>query len=426
LLADVIDDREQGYALLVSGDVASPRGLVYFDRSAYGCGAGDARVVVRDCDRPGGAMVTVRTPAGDCDRFLVTGGEEILSSNPFSIQDVASGPGPSTCAGDTPDGDGVVVTTDDSVIEASYEDAAPARSAGTTARVTCRDVRVGAAVVRSGCDPGAPAGDLHLGDTQWLEITLETASLHDFTGLVATLHPLDEGVTLVTPGCMVEGFSGSPTATVTLRTQLLTISLLQPCPSTLRFRLELTAADGFRDRAYFELPLADCTPEGPVIPDPGEVPDRDGVDAMGDPVRAVRVTKTLTGPVQGNVVLSWDRPPATDPVLFLRYNTWRGRLDLLWRNAYNHNIPVGEGASILCNLPETHPLINSKSILGDATWAGTPAANFYYLVTAETPCAVGERVRHGSWGSADHDGDGVVGPGESRPAGLVFATDCGE
>lgn len=410
---DTISDLDQGYSLVVSGAVASKHGIAYFDRPVYTCGdPAGARVFVRDCDGDltSPLEVEVRTSAGDCDVFPLSGTPPLLGTSSFPVVDAGAGTAPSACPGD-----GTVVTGDDSLIRAVYNDTSPvARTAEATARVVCRNVRFDSAVVTDGCDPATSNGQLNRNEPALIAVTVENTRPVEITGLWGEIHPMDKDVLTPASGAVFGDVPAGPGTTATAAFPIY-VAPAQECPSTLRFRLELSAAGGFRDRAWFDLPLTDCT-NGTIGqgPRPGEVPavDTPGVE------QALHVSKTLAG--NTNLDLTWDRATGA-----ARYNIWRGRFHYLNEGSYNHQILLGEGAQ-LCNLPEQDPtddpaVVNSQILGGDAFFLGPPAGNFYYLVTAEADCPTGASL-DGSWGRADLDGDGTLD--RERPAGLLLDPAC--
>ena len=299
-----------------------------------------------------------------------------------------------------------------------YSDTAPEyRQSEATARVACRNVSFVQASVADGCDPTSANGVLNPNEPAQLVVTIENPTDTQILGLWGNLIPFDEDVHTPIGGAQFEPtpIPGGVGAQATARFSIY-VDMDQECPSTLRFRLELSGAGGFRDRAYFDVPLVNCGPgmvgEGPR---PGEVPP---VDTPGVSW-ALRVARPPTR--TGNLLFTWDRAAGA-----LRYNIWRGNFHYLSQGSYNHLI-LGPGAvGQTCNLPEQDPLnvpglFNSQELLGEALRIGPPNGNFYYLVTAEADCLTGMDFE-GPAGKADLDGDGT--PDQDRPAGLLLDPAC--
>jgi hypothetical protein len=431
---DRIDDTNQGYALIVSGNVAASRGAVHFDRATYDCGD-MARVVVRDCDGTG-QTVTVTTSAGDCDViWLEPDAPMIRMTPPFPVVDVDGGPPPSTCEGGA--GDQVVVAGDDGEIRVRYKDGG-AWTATAAVRVTCRSVRQVAVSLGEngdGCDAATDNDVINRGEWVVIKLLLENAAAAAIDGLWGWVEPFDVDVQFAhTPAFVVGDIPGGVGQQVTVELPAFRVAPSQPCPSTLRFRVELRGEHGFRDRVYFEvsLPDTDCSVGGmdPALV-PGEVPAADisYIDMDGDRVfvkQAVRLDKT--GDV--DITVTWDRPTNVgQPGWVPRYNIWRGSLLRLHEGVYDHRIPdVDLGTNPWCNLPEEDPgdlpdVFSDQTLLGETVWTGSPAANFYYLVNYEVECDGTVFVLQGHWGYASRPlaTDWVT---ELRPAGLTLDADC--
>jgi hypothetical protein len=412
--ADLITDTEQGYALVVSGDVATESGLVHFDGSTYRCGQ-TGHVIVRDCDVDpmSGPTVPLTTEAGDCDVFSLFGTAPVLSTPPFQVVDVERGQ-PTSCAAS----DGVVVAPDDSTIRVTYVDSSPTtRTSSATARVHCRNVSLNGVTIGDGCDSATANGVLNRNELATLAVEVTNPDLTAAEGLVATLHPANDTVA-VTSGTVVLGSvppAGTATATFTI-----VVDPAQACPATLRFRVDVAGSHGFKDRLWLDVPLDDCAIGGVgAWPPPAEVP---AVDTPGASL-AMRVEKA--GPGSSDAALSWDRAGRAD-----RYNIWRGSLASLREGSYSHALPVPPfPPNAFCNRPELDPgddplLVNQARLSGEASHVGDGLSNYYYLITAESECPSGLVSVDGPWGFGDRDRDGLADLDETRPAGLAADPSC--
>jgi len=374
--------------------------------------------------------VTVRTDAGDCDRFLLGG--PFSRTNPFPVQDVDGPVAPRDCDATFPNGDGIVVTPDDSLLRAEYQDTTDGWVARATVRVHCRNLSLADVRVRDGCETGV----MRPMEPTRLEVEVENTRTELITGLSATLHPFDDDVVLpvaTSDNPSEDVVLPGPGTTVTITTPAFWVSDAQPCPSVLRFRMEIRGDHGFRDRVYFNVPL-ECG--SPTFVLPGEVPAID--DPPGVPVgmrvtSAMRAEKVVTSGLL-NLTMTWDRPVGAG-TMDLRYNIWRGELATLRVGRYSHAIPMGEGPTVLCNLPEADPMgdpgiVNTHVILGELVFTDLPSGSSYYLVTAEVDCVQvpPSGSIDGPWGFGNHDLDGFPDPtpslAEIRPAGILLEPAC--
>ena len=122
---------------------------------------------------------------------------------------------------------------------------------------------------------------------------------------------------------------------------------------------------------------------------------------------------------QGALTLSWEAAPGA-----LRYNIWRGDLDLLHVGQYQHAIQRGLPPGSRCNLHEGEagPFVSTLDTDGAIGVLG----NVYYLVTAEQACqgAQGAISLDGSFGFADRNHDLLDDLGDERPRGLMLEPAC--
>ena len=182
------------------------------------------------------------------------------------------------------------------------------------------------------------------------------------------------------------------------------------CESTAktRFRLELTADGGFRDRIYFGVE-ASCN-------DAGRPPDEPDFEPLPGSIVESGVQKDPNA--AANLHLWWTNVGADD------YNIWRGHLASLWGNrAYDHSLGGGFGACNIGAFPGSH---TRQVLVGDGSYLDLPIANFYYLVTAENPCTPGfaQCAIDGPFGFANADLDFIESPAERRPGGTVLDSGC--
>jgi hypothetical protein len=415
---DVIDDTNQGYALVASGKLATSHGVPHFARGLYRCEtseADSAQVFLDDADATEGDVIVVETAAGDCDRFRVHGvppmpdpmtPPRFFATDPFPLRDVDDGVSPSACDGATPDGDGIVVSTDDGLVTATYVDVTDGRVVRATTRFTCRDLRLlwageplmPSVAVKDGCDAGTENSGLNPNEGAVIEVTVTNTTPVPTQDTWFRLVPFNADV-VTSGGTIARDFEaeGQPDGTQALAFSVFvpaSVNCMTNPTAMLRFRLEVYGADGFRDRIYFGLPL-NCT-EGTVgaATYPGEVP------------RTVKVAKDQ----DSNLIIVWD------PVINAsRYNVWRGTISALQTGRYDHTIPgAPDDFTLFCNEAGSPALL-----INNATYVGSPSANYYYLVTAERECGTAGLVLDGPSGFANRDRDDAFEPDEARPLGYL-------
>ena len=393
---DTIADTEQGYAIIASGKIASSRGILRFSDDVIACD-GQVAVTLADCDAPTSTSIEVRTDAGDCDRFSLAGTGPFLTTAPFTVVDPDGSTAPSACDATTPDGDGVVVAPDGSVVVATHSDGNPAgwvASAGI--RVRCRDVRLVSAALVEACDDG-PFATGDAGPEEWLRlhVVVENTSAAAIHSLWGSVIPVDPLVICPDGGLVFGDVPPGPGATVT-GDVLVRVRTGGPCPPTpIQFRMELTGDDGLSDRFYFDTMLDTCT----IQTDPSTLPDEVPRDMV-----LVKVPPGLY-----DVGFRWT--PAAGAA---RYNVWRGDLSALRHRAYGHAIPSGLGS--FCNLTGTTLfLVDGAQLNGE---------NYYFLVNAESTCTGGTDSLPGPFGFANRDRNGSDDSIERRPCGATLEPTC--
>lgn len=423
---DCITDRDQGYALVASGKIATAHAAINFSRARYRCGDA-AFIQLAESDLAAGStpVVTVTTSAGDCESFAlhpVLGGV-FWESDPFPVLDGTDAP-PNDCSAS----DGVVVALDDGDLLATYVETLAGggtRTRTATARMSCRDLVVSPSIESlTTCGRGAVLPPtLRPDEVAELVVKIDAAagSGHAMTGVWAAVIPERDDIVMLSGGGVLGNIDPTgPGSGVNLHVRVFVPSTV-PCwpeDTSLRFRIELHGEHGFFDRGYVDVPF-ECTPLGTdtTADIPGEVPDR---DAAG--VTAVRVTRPETTFGSGifDIRITWDDAVGAD-----RYQIYRGTIRALADGRYDHSVPPGE-ESTLCNNPDVPPpmarlLIQEGNALGDSNSPPLFGAR-YYLIGAVKDCAGASVV--GSLGRAQPRPLTDPAFGDRRPVGAVPVPGC--
>jgi hypothetical protein len=410
---DLISDANQGYALVVSGNVVTDHGQLLFDKGQYACG--DAAIVRLEDSNIGAGTemtVTVRTSAGDCDVFPLIGASPFFATAAFPIADLPD-PAPTRGCEDGV-GDGVVMVGDDGWISATFRDL-PGGGADpiivrAAARSACRDVALVSVEVAHPCGSSMSTTTLDLGAEATLTVTLSQIAGPLVGGLWGELFPFDDRVHAGPPSSAV--FSVPPDAFVGTFRVTVDDAFGLHCYSPLRFRLELHGENGFRDRVYFD--VNESCAVGTVTP-----PTRPGE------VTGFRVEEGLPpnhDQQQDTLFLSFV-PPTPPPLGTHTFNVWRGDLGLLIRGTYSHVIPddTFSGSALVwaCDVTASPAVIDNGAVPG---LDPAPLERSYFLVTAEALCGSMGSL-DGPWGHPDANADAIDDVPEI-PAGRRADPDC--
>ncbi len=392
---DVINDTDQGYALVASGRIAGARAIVHFDRAMYACdGTGQfmATVTVVDADAVSPVEVTLRSDVGDCETLLLSqvAGEPVFAAGVI-VQDILTSLATPSCDAS----DGVLLVGAAGTITATTADGAVA-----VARARCRDVRMGAVTVEDGCSTVGLGTALNRQAVSRVSFVVENAlglAVESAWFRVRPNRPdvivLGDGAVLLTvPGPAGAGLQGGFVAY--MRDDGL------PCePAPVQFEVDVYGARGFHSRLFLQAGV-DCTVAGALLEGdlPGEVPPT-----------SLRVAKEATG----DITLTFDPAPGA-----IEYNAWRGSIAALQAGTYDHEVRTFVGA---CD--QVSPVVIPTDAAGPGNW--------YYLISGEVECAGDLPLAlEGTTGHADRD-RGLLGPAlpprfdERRPLGRLGAgTGC--
>ncbi|MEM7244138.1 MAG: S8 family serine peptidase [Acidobacteriota bacterium] len=275
LAYDCITEDRQGYALVVSGDVASANGHPYFTQSSYECGE-EAVIQMRLADWPFNVVpvqVESLDPADSCEPgpwtvslFRVDG--FLFESQPLVLEDCH---GPNVFS---------LNVLDDTDLKVSF-DLLGRESSGTT-RYRCRDVSLhdvqafAGSMATGPCIGGTTPFTFSPGSCGAIQVTVQSEGPIKPGSLVGTLHPVHDD--LAHPGTVVQfneifgtglyraTFDGVYVFPGLICDELLPERRYADAGDTpideMRFRVELweqhlisPPLPGFRDRIWFDLPI---------------------------------------------------------------------------------------------------------------------------------------------------------------------------
>ena len=416
---DFISDNVQGYALVASGNVATPSGVPYFGASHYDCGD-TVEVFVRDADLSGSPVVRIETDLGDCDEISLV--QSVPPAPAFlwhaavtlTVRDDAeAGVDPQSCLST----DNIIVAADDSYIRVTYGDTSPTpRERQATTHVSCRNLDFVSAeayeVGSSPCDPDLAGGPIQLvgGGAAYLVVTFDNPTGPDATGLTATLvpdlHSIEVGPGSVTMPNAPTG--GTTTATFPILVRESTCPQGPHCDGTpipLRFRVEVRGDLGFKDRSYFDVPL-DCLGSG--MDDFAAARPPEVFDTQGLGVPSLMVAKNPSSPEDLDV--SWEELPGV-----VAYDIWRGHVHALLEGGYDHAIAADDQADDMCGVSPAGPGLLTQRVGEELS---DHPGSLYYLVTARNPCPAGHALAGSAGFARGPDGTGGLMLFDERPAGL--------